>query len=499
MRQSSTTGAVSGRAAVPSPRPDAPGSRPVGALAALTPGRLLAATVVLGATLRFATLGTQSLWPDEGFTAKIASHSLASAVSQVAHTESTPPVYYALAWIWAHLFGSSAFALRSLSALFGTATVWAVYWAAGALTTRRVALLAALITAVSPIMVWYSQEARAYALMVLLTVVALGFFVRALAQPRARWLIGWAVCSGAALATHYFAVFPLAVEAVWLLIALRGRRDLLAVLAIPLIVGVALIPLMLYQKAHVPRPWTSAFTVADQLKAIAQSFLVGITWTSLTHRAGVAVLGLLVVIAVVALARGGRPEERRAGLLLAGLAIVSAGVPVLVSLLGTNYLAPRNVLYAWPMLALLVALGAGRRSAGRVTAAALAAGCAVSVAIVVAVPLTPALQRADWRDLLAPLRSTAPSKGLVVVDGFDNSPVIEYYLPAVRAPAPGARVREVDVIGTREQLPAAAPVPGLTPAGVEVRGDLALSRFVAPAPVAFPSVAPPGEAVLVQR
>ena len=329
LRQRSTTGAVagSGRAAVPSPPADADDTRRPAALAALTPGRLLAATVVLGAALRFATLGTQSLWADEGFTAKIAGHSLASAASQVPHTESTPPVYYALAWIWAHLFGSSAFALRSLSALFGTATVWAVYWAAIALCTRRVALLAALITAVSPIMVWYSQEARAYALMLLLTVFALGFFLRSLAEPRPRWLIGWAACSAAALATHYFAAFPLAVEAAWLLVSLRGRRDLLAALAIPAIVGAALLPLLLYQKAHVPRPWTSAFTVADQLKAVAQSFLVGITWTPLTHRLGVVVLGLLAAIALVALARGGRPEERRAGLLLAGLAIVSVGLP----------------------------------------------------------------------------------------------------------------------------------------------------------------------------
>ena len=121
----------------------------------------------------------------------------------------------------------------------------------------------------------------------------------------------------------------------------------------------------------------------------------------------------------------------------------------MISLIGTNYLAPRNVLYAWPMLALLVALGAGRRGAGRVTAAALVVGCAVSAAIVVAVPLTPALQRPDWRDLLAPLRSASVSRGVVALDGFDNTPVIEYYLPELRAPAPGARTREVDVITTR--------------------------------------------------
>src|SRR5689334_8549281 len=116
MRQSSTAGAVAWSgpptaATVPPPQAGTPSTRLDGTVAALTPNRLLAATVVLGAALRFATLGTQSLWADEGFTAKIASHSLSSAVSQVPHTESTPPLYYALVWIWAHLFGSSAYAL----------------------------------------------------------------------------------------------------------------------------------------------------------------------------------------------------------------------------------------------------------------------------------------------------------------------------------------------------------------------------------------------------
>src|ERR1700722_209785 len=93
--------------------------------------------------------------------------------------------------------------------------------------------------------------------------------------------------------------------------------------------------------------------------------------------------------------------------------------------------------------------GRGARWAGRLTAAALVVGCTVCAAIVVAVPLTPALQRPDWRDLLAPLRSTSVSRGVVALDGFDNTPVIEYYLPELRAQVPGARAREVDVISTR--------------------------------------------------
>ena len=67
-------------------------------------------------------------------------------------------------------------------------------------------------------LLWYSQEARAYALLALLCALSLLYFVRALrrGEPRATSSL-WGVASALALATHYFAVFPIVAEAVWLL------------------------------------------------------------------------------------------------------------------------------------------------------------------------------------------------------------------------------------------------------------------------------------------
>ena len=126
--------------------------------------------------------------------------------------ESTPPLYYLLAWPWSHLFGVHEVGLRSLSALFGTATVPVAYLAGRELIGRRAGLAIAAIVAVNPVLVWYSQDARAYALLVLLSTAALFFFLRARAARPATsaW---WAVFSALALATHYFAFFPLAIEA----------------------------------------------------------------------------------------------------------------------------------------------------------------------------------------------------------------------------------------------------------------------------------------------
>ena len=85
------------------------------------------------------------------------------------------------------------------------------------LNGRRTGIAAAALVAVNPMLVWYSQEARCYSLLVLLTSIALLFFLRALRSDSGRDLAWWALASALALATHYFALFPVGAEAAWLL------------------------------------------------------------------------------------------------------------------------------------------------------------------------------------------------------------------------------------------------------------------------------------------
>ena len=149
---------------------------------------MLAGIVVLGAALRFATLDLQSYRYDEAVTAaRILHPSLFDTLSAVPGSESTPPFYYLVAWLWSRPFGTGEVGLRSLSALAGTASIAVVYLGAVALPLpRRAGLVAAAMVAVSPVLIWFSQDARAYALVFLLTALSFLFFARALRNPR-RW------------------------------------------------------------------------------------------------------------------------------------------------------------------------------------------------------------------------------------------------------------------------------------------------------------------------
>ena len=144
----------------------------------------LALILLAAAIIRFATLDHQSFDHDEAATAiRVLHANLGDTLSAVNHLERSPPLYYVLAWIWSKLFGVGEVGLRSLSALVGTATVPAAFLAARELGSRRGGLIAAGLVAVNPYLVWYSQEARSYALFVLFAAWARGGLRRAVAAP----------------------------------------------------------------------------------------------------------------------------------------------------------------------------------------------------------------------------------------------------------------------------------------------------------------------------
>src|SRR5215203_978124 len=119
----------------------------------------VAGVLFAAAVLRLPTLGLQSYWGDEAFTVTDVRKSPVDMLHRIARVESSPPLYYCLAWVWSRLFGTSEAGLRSLSALFGIGTVLVAYLAGARLFSRRAGLMAAALTAVSHFMIWYSQEA----------------------------------------------------------------------------------------------------------------------------------------------------------------------------------------------------------------------------------------------------------------------------------------------------------------------------------------------------
>lgn len=185
--------------------------------------RLWLALVVLGGTfLRFAGLGTESIWLDEATSLLIARMDLSSAIAWAA-ADIHPPLYYLTLHFWLG-FGESEFAIRALSAVLGVLTIIILYALARELFDPDVGVLSALLLSLSPMHIWYSQEARMYAMVAAWSLLASYFLVLALARRQARYWLGYVLASALALYTHYFELFVLLFQNLFILYWLWRKR-----------------------------------------------------------------------------------------------------------------------------------------------------------------------------------------------------------------------------------------------------------------------------------
>jgi mannosyltransferase len=402
----------------------------------------VAAATVLAAALRFPTLGEQSYWLDEAVTVDLLRRDLIEMLRAIPSSESTPPLYYLVAWAWANAFGTGEVALRSLSALFGTAMVPVAYGAGVALLSRRVGLIAAGFAATSPLLVWYSQEARAYALVALLSALSFFLFARAVRRPSDGTLLAWAVVSALALASHYFAVFLVAVEAASLFV-LTSRRAAAAVAAGGVaIAGLALLPLALYQERQGRTSWIADTPIGDRIQEVVRQFVSGVY--SIPHGQKLALL--VVGVAIAFLVLRARPDERRPAFLALAVGALTIVLPLALALFGLDYFFYRNLLGAWLPIALFLAIALGAKGAGWAGAAVAGLLVVTSIGVVAATASREDLWRDDWRSVADTL-ATPGQKLIVVAPTYERVP-LEYYRPDVRSIGAGsAATTEILLVG----------------------------------------------------
>jgi mannosyltransferase len=517
--------------AIPAAAGRAPGSaaavpmRRAGSLPAWWP---LVVLTVLAAALRLTTLGSQSFWYDEAFTpVHVLRASLGATLHNVVHTENSPPLWYVLEWGVSRALGTGVVSLRLLSALAGIATVpvaWAIGCELQGPPTHRAANVAAALVACSPLLVWYSQEARAYGLFVLLASLVLLCFVRALQRPSTRRLAAFGLTASLALLTHYFAVFLLIPMMLWLACSAisRGRENdrggsparawgaaktkcdgepgdlvtqertanpnnpvgMLIALVPPVLVGAALVPLILAQGGHGTQ-WIGRWALTSRLEAIPQYYLTGYTGASLGH--SVELLVLVVILAGIGYGLWCtlEPREERGALIALTIAVGGTLIPVALAVLGADYLAPRNLVAATVPLSALLAIVIAARRTGRLGIGFATLLVLGFLALTIDVDLSPRLQRGDWAGVAGALRVPLPGHVITTVE-LGAAP-LEYYLPPLRNMPRGSRVSvtEVDETGYAPLRRSAAhpPAPGFRLTERRDIHGLILFRFRSRAPL----------------
>jgi 4-amino-4-deoxy-L-arabinose transferase-like glycosyltransferase len=417
---------------------------------------LLLLIVLFALGLRLYRLDAQSLWYDEGFSVYLARMDLDQLTARTA-ADIQPPLYYYLLHSWIGLFGESEAALRGLSVLFGILTVPLIYAMAWRLFRSRLAgLLAALLVAVSPLHIWYGQEARMYTLLTFLCLLS-SYIMLLVIQAKSRgtevalW-IAFSLTSIAAVYTHYFAFFILVFQALYLLLVWLGRglrpsRLLLGGAASAVVIWLAYIPWLPHLLSRLGADvsyWPGRLKLDEIFVDVALSFVGG---ESIPEAVGVVLAlgyGLALVGCVIALVvnagRAERPPDMATEYPTVFLLLYLV-LPVAL-ILALSFSSPKfNARYAMvshPALVLVLAGGLAalwqRRGSYLV---ALARGTLAFLILIFVLGVSayanynayadPAFARADFRGVARHLQENMAADEVVLLVSGHMFPVFDYY------------------------------------------------------------------------
>jgi uncharacterized membrane protein len=341
---------------------------------------ILTVIVLLALALRLYHLDHQSLWRDEVDTLRFATRPLSDLALRLVEPGENGPLYFVALRPWLAVAGPADFALRFPSAMSGTLAIPAIYILAKRLAGAHVALLAALLAATAPYLVWYGQEAKMYAALTLLGPLSLWWTTQAARRGGLwRWVVLYAITS-LALYTHVLATLVVPVQALWLALWPAQRASWPTQRAgwrrwapVGLYLTALILPYLPLARWQVPY-WTAAAgsdramaSLSGLLSVLGASFGRGVLPVRSAWQLLPAFLAFLSGVLLWSDAGITMPATQPSGRRVVIMLLIWLALPVLLILpisLGLPVLAERYLIWIAP--AFLILVGLGLVSVGRV-------------------------------------------------------------------------------------------------------------------------------------
>ena len=264
---------------------------------------MLAILMLLALILRLWLIAANSLYMDEANSVAIAQLDLADLWRMVASREANMALYFVFLHYWVH-FGTSEFALRMPSAVFSTVTIPVFYALARRLFDTRVALIACLLLCINALHLESAQNARSYALLVLLVTSSNLLLLHAAELPNLQRCSTYTAVTVLALYAHFFSLLVVAAQTSFLVLARshsKVGRPLYASCAVVVLFSVPIVLFIIFRNTGqldwVPR--TGFWTVAGLFTGLS-----GGGYGSVDISGGPAVERMLLLIYAVFLASG---------------------------------------------------------------------------------------------------------------------------------------------------------------------------------------------------
>jgi len=322
--------------------------------------------LMFGSFLRFYQIGSESIWYDESISVKLASSSIQDIVSGKAKDLGNPPLHNIFLHYWVKLFGSSEIVVRSLSAVFGVLTIILFYLFAIILFDKRTVLFATFLLSISPPHIYLSQEARTYTMLMFFCLASMFFMLKFLKKEKIIYLLLYSLATFLSLYSHYFTLFLILAQNIFLLIYWRRYKRLFW----KWILGQGVI-IVLFSLAWLPN-FILQVTMKDNLSRSVQSwykhlvfipFYLGIGHTLIwkgEQLYKVALYSLLTFVAFIVPLLYGilKMRDRKETALFLGLWLLTPiAIPAIISVLVSPLFASRYAIFVLPPYYLFTAVG----------------------------------------------------------------------------------------------------------------------------------------------
>ncbi len=307
---------------------------------------ILALIILAGFFLRIDNLTSQSIWFDEAFSIYHSQQDLAHVINL---KDSSPPLYYLLLHFWIGFFGNSEFAVRLLSVLFGTALIAAIFLISSHIFNKKVGIVSAVLVAVLPSHIYFAQEARAYALLSLLSLLSMYFYLKMNNSHSKLSVFGYLISTVLLVYSHIFGLLIVLVQNLHMLWSNKSQLSkltkwfflqfLIFIFYLPWLIQLPLImSLKLY--SWIPKP--SLLQIVNVIYISLGAWLFSLFGILLA----LALLGLLVYSLV--------KRKVSPSLLFFIWILTPILVPFILSLFVTPFFTPKYVLFVSLPLLMLV-------------------------------------------------------------------------------------------------------------------------------------------------
>ncbi len=237
---------------------------------------LLSIVFAGGILLRLPNL-TKSLWFDELWATRIKNENILW-LGNNAFFDIHPPFYQTFIFFWIRLFGDSEISVRMPSLISGILSIFLVYTLSSTLAGKRTALIATFLLCLSPVHIWYSQEARSYSLtLCLLLVSILSYYKLKEHGTKSIWYVIYCVSLCVAVLSHYFVIVYLMSISMMCLIKINKVKRNVLILNVLIVASLIVFLALKYMFANIStgQEYLRSFTLFELWRLFFSWFLSG--------------------------------------------------------------------------------------------------------------------------------------------------------------------------------------------------------------------------------